>query len=485
MKRWYGFANGVADGDRNMRDLLGGKGANLAEMAGLGIPVPPGFTLPTELGLTAVGADGALRPEVVAAIDEGVAFIEQQMGGPRLGDEEHPLLVSVRSGARVSMPGMMDTVLDLGLNDATVEGLAKRSGSRRFAFDAYRRLIQMYGDVVMGIDRGALEAPLLAARKAHGARFDHELDAAALEAVVAELRAVYERAVGGPFPQDPREQVQRAVTAVFASWHGKRAVTYRKLNGIPHDWGTAANVQAMVFGNAGPGSATGVAFSRDPSTGEAAPMGEWLPDAQGEDVVAGVRTPGPLHARQVDAHNEAVGALEARQPKAYAELLALMAKLEAHFGDMQDVEFTIQEEHLFILQTRAGKRTAAAALRIAVEMVDEGRIDEREAVSRLTPAQLDQLLHPRIDPKAQKTRIANGLAASPGAAWGHIALDPDDAEARAKAGEVIILVREETSSDDIHGMHAAAGILAATGGVTSHAAVVARGMGRPCVTACA
>jgi pyruvate,orthophosphate dikinase len=484
MKKWYAFAKGKADGDRSMRELLGGKGANLAEMCNLGVPVPPGFTLPTSLCVEYFkGPKTGLEQHVLDAIDEGIAFVEKKLDGPRFGNPGKPLLFSVRSGARESMPGMMDTVLNIGLTTETVEGLAKWTGNRRFALDSYRRLIQMYGDVVMGVDAEALHAPLEAAKKKKGVRFDAELDEDDLAALIEELLIVYEKLAGEPFPQDPKTQLQKAVQAVFGSWAGKRAQTYRQLNGIPDEWGTAANVQAMVFGNFGDTSATGVAFTRDPSTGENKIMGEWLPNAQGEDVVAGIRTPGTLWEADVDDSNRDVGSLEKKSP-AFGELVNVMHRLEKHYRDMQDVEFTIQEGRLFLLQTRAGKRTAMAALRCAVEMVDEGLIDKRTAVMRVSPEQIDQLMHPQIDPKAERTVLAKGLPASPGAASGAIVLDSDEAEKLAKDGKKVILVRKETSPEDIHGMHAAQGILTATGGMTSHAAVVARGMGRTCVAGC-
>ncbi|MEK7705867.1 MAG: pyruvate, phosphate dikinase, partial [Myxococcota bacterium] len=483
-KTWYAFAKGKADGDRSMRDLLGGKGANLAEMCNLGVPVPPGFTLPTTLCVQYQKDGGKLADSVLKAIDDGVAHIEKTLGNVGFGDAKRPLLVSVRSGARDSMPGMMDTVLNLGLNEKTVAGLTKATGNRRFALDSYRRLIQMYADVVKGVEKDAMHEPLDAVKKAKGLRFDHELGDADLEEVVAKLLVAYQKHVGQPFPQDPRDQLRQAVAAVFGSWNGKRAITYRNLNGIPHDWGTAANVQAMVFGNFGPTSATGVAFTRDPSNGKNKVMGEWLPNAQGEDVVAGIRTPGTLWEGDVDGSNRDVGSLEKKMPGAFKELTEVMARLEKHYRDMQDIEFTIQEGTLYLLQTRNGKRTAAAALKVAVEMKAEGLIDEKLAVLRVSPEQIDQLMHPQIAPKAKRNLLAKGLPASPGAASGKIVLDSDEAEAAAKKGEKVILVRKETSPEDIHGMHAAQGILTATGGMTSHAAVVARGMGRTCVAGC-
>ena len=482
-RTWYRFAPGQVDGDRDMRALLGGKGANLAEMCRLGVPVPPGFTLPTTRCL-AFFDDGERFDDItLAALEDGVAFIESVSDGARFGDRARPLLVSVRSGARDSMPGMMDSVLNLGLNEDTVAGLAEWSGDRRFALDAYRRLIQMFGDVVRGIDRDALEGPLTRSRERLGVQYDHELPAEELEEVVGEILGVYEKEAGEAFPHDPLEQLRQASAAVFASWWGKRAQTYRSLNGIPDSWGTAANVQAMVFGNLGKDSATGVAFSRNPSTGERRPMGEWLPSAQGEDVVAGIRTPGPLSSYESTGQGD-IAPLEESMPEVYTELLAVMERLERHYLDLQDVEFTVQEGRLRILQTRSGKRTAAAAVRVAVEMVREGMIDERTAVARVAADQIDQLLHPQIDPEAPRELLARGLPASPGAASGYIVLDAEEAERLGKAGVAVILVRKETSPEDIAGMHAARGVLTQTGGMTSHAAVVARGMGRTCVAGC-
>ena len=483
MRNWYAFAKGRTDGNQSQRDLLGGKGANLAEMCNLGISVPPGFTLPTPLCQQYHDDGSKLSDSVLHSIDEGLHHIEKSLNGPKFGDAENPLLVSVRSGARVSMPGMMDTVLNIGLTNLTLEGLAKRSGNRRFALDSYRRLIQMYGDVVAGLERHELEAPLIRLKNEHSLEFDHQLTEAHLSAIIEESLATFEKLAGYPFPQDPLEQVRQAVAAVFGSWGTKRAVTYRELNEIPGAWGTAANIQAMVFGNLGATSGTGVAFSRDPSTGAHKVLGEWLPNAQGEDVVAGIRTPGPLHAEDEAATNE-VQSLEREQPKVYKELIDTLGRLERHYTDIQDVEFTVQDEQLFILQTRNAKRTAGAALKIAVDLVEEDLIDEGTALMRVDPEQISQLLHPQLDPNAEKTLLACGLNASPGAATGVPVIDPDDAAEQAKDGTNVILVRKETSPEDIQGMHAARGILTATGGMTSHAAVVARGMGRPCVAGC-
>ena len=483
MRNWYAFAKGRTDGNQSQKDLLGGKGANLAEMCNLGISVPPGFTLPTPLCKQYYDDGSKLGESVLHSIDEGLHHIEKSLNGPKFGDAENPLLVSVRSGARVSMPGMMDTVLNIGLTNVTLEGLAKRSGNRRFALDSYRRLIQMYGDVVAGVERHELEAPLVRLKSEHKLEFDHQLTESHLETIIEESLAIFESLAGYPFPQDPLQQVRQAVAAVFGSWRTKRAVTYRELNEIPEAWGTAANVQAMVFGNMGATSGTGVAFSRDPSTGSHKVLGEWLPNAQGEDVVAGIRTPGPLHAEDEDETNE-VQSLQKEQPKVYGELIETLGRLERHYTDIQDVEFTVQDEQLFILQTRNAKRTAGAALKIAVDLFDEGLIDEGTALQRVDPEQISQLLHPQLDPGAEKTILAKGLNASPGAATGLPVIDPDEAAERAKDGLDVILVRKETSPEDIQGMHAARGILTATGGMTSHAAVVARGMGRPCVAGC-
>ena len=481
-KNWYRFGPGGADGDRDLRDLLGGKGANLAEMCRLGIPVPAGFTMPTTCCRQFFENGDRLDASMEESIVEGVAHIEAVVENI-FGDVEKPLLLSVRSGARESMPGMMDTVLNLGLNSSTVEGLAAWSGDRRFALDSYRRLIQMFADVVRGVERELLEAPLRELRERRQLSFDHEIGEADLENLIVELLGVFETATDETFPEDPREQLRQAVGAVFSSWWGQRAHTYRRLNGIPDHWGTAANVQAMVYGNLGHDSATGVAFSRNPTSGENKPFGEWLPNAQGEDVVAGVRTPGTLNADDKQ-WREGIDSLEEHDPGAHAALLEVLTKLEAHFHDLQDVEFTIQEGKLFLLQTRSGKRTATAAVRSAVEMVAEGMISKETAVARVEADQIDQLLHPQIDPSIRQEPLARGLPASPGAASGYIVLDAEEAQRLGDGGVAVILVRRETSPEDIHGMHAARGILTETGGMTSHAAVVARGMGRPCVAGC-
>ncbi|MFO7319841.1 MAG: pyruvate, phosphate dikinase [Bacillota bacterium] len=469
-KMVYFFGNGHAEGDRGMRNLLGGKGANLAEMTSLGIPVPPGFTITTEVCIEYYN-NGKKWPEgLEEQVKEAIAKVEQAMGA-EFGSVENPLLLSVRSGARVSMPGMMDTILNLGLNDQAVEGLAKRTNNPRFAYDSYRRFIQMYSDVVLGVDHSKFERLIDEMKEKKGVKLDTELDADDLKALVEQFKALVQQEVGG-FPEDPWEQLKGAINAVFDSWNNPRAIRYRKIHDIPHDWGTAVNVQSMVFGNLGETSGTGVAFTRDPATGEKVYYGEYLINAQGEDVVAGIRTPEPL------------AALEQQMPEVYRQLTDVFERLEKHYKDMQDVEFTIQEGKLYMLQTRSGKRTAQAAVKIAVDMVREGLIDEKTALLRVEPEQLDQLLHPTISEKARKsaTVLATGIAASPGAAVGRVVFTAADAEAWKERGEDVILVRLETSPEDIGGMDAAKGILTARGGKTSHAAVVARGMGKPCVT---
>jgi pyruvate, orthophosphate dikinase len=477
----YRFGGGVSDGGKGDKNLLGGKGANLDGMASIGLPVPPGFTISTEM-CTRYYAEGERFPgSLKAEVANGLAHIES-VTGKRFGDAADPLLVSVRSGARVSMPGMMDTVLNLGLNDATVQGLAAVSGDARFAWDSYRRFIQMYADVVLELDHGRFEEALEIAKEDQGYFLDTDLSAEDLQALVATYKALVEELWGKPFPQDVHDQLWGAVGAVFGSWQSERAKVYRRLNDIPGDWGTAVNVQAMVFGNMGETSATGVAFTRNPSTGERAYYGEFLINAQGEDVVAGIRTPQYL----TRAAREAAGAkplsMEEAMPETYAELTRVFDLLERHYRDMQDIEFTVERGKLWMLQTRSGKRTAKAALKIAVDMANEGLITEAEAVGRVDPQALDQLLHPTLDPDAPRDVLTKGLPASPGAASGAVVFDADTAEKRAELGEAVILVRVETSPEDIHGMHAAKGILTARGGMTSHAAVVARGMGRPCVS---
>ncbi len=482
MGKWvYGFGDGAAEGRAEMRDLLGGKGANLAEMSNLGLPVPPGFTITTEV-CTAFYAHGRCYPDgMEKQVGDAVAGIERIVGA-RFGDAANPLLVSVRSGARVSMPGMMDTVLNLGLNDETVAGLAARAGNPRFAYDSYRRFIQMYADVVLGVDHYHFEDILDLHKQDRGVTLDTELGADDLGALIDAYKAKVAEEHGKPFPQDVTEQLWGAIGAVFGSWQVPRAVTYRRLHNIPEDWGTAVNVQAMVFGNMGEDSATGVAFTRDPSTGEKLFFGEFLINAQGEDVVAGIRTPQHLTKTARERAGDDKASMEEAMPAVFGQLVDVYRRLEAHYRDMQDIEFTVQSGRLWMLQTRAGKRTAKAALKIAVDMVDEGLISETEAVKRMDPDALDQLLHPTLDPDADKTVLARGLPASPGAASGRIVFTADEAEAAAADGGKVILVRVETSPEDIHGMHAAQGILTSRGGMTSHAAVVARGMGRPCVS---
>lgn len=481
MKSVYRFGGGVADGAANLRNHLGGKGANLAEMASIGLPVPPGLTIATPVCADYYDAGGKLPDSVKVEALKALKHIEA-ITGKGFGNAADPLLVSVRSGARVSMPGMMDTVLNLGLNDVTVEGLASASGNPRFAWDSYRRFIQMFGDVVLGLDHYLFEDALEILKEDRGVTLDTELSAEDLQGLVARYKAIVLQNWGDPFPQDPHEQLWASIGAVFGSWRSDRARTYRRLNDIPESWGTAVTVQAMVFGNRGATSATGVAFTRDPSTGERATYGEFLINAQGEDVVAGIRTPQYLTTQARIRAGAKDPAMEEALPEVYSELSKVFQLLENHYRDMQDIEFTVEDGRLWMLQTRSGKRTAKAALKIAVDMANEGLITEPEAVLRVEAAALDQLLHPTLDPKAQRTVITRGLPASPGAASGVIVLDSDSAEARARLGEPVILVRTETSPEDIHGMHAAKGILTARGGMTSHAAVVARGMGRPCVS---
>ena len=484
MTKWvYSFGGGSADGGADMRDLLGGKGANLAEMSSLGLLVPPGFTITTE-ACTHFTAHSAYPDDLADQVTAALSRVEDELG-VRFGDPEDPLLVSVRSGARASMPGMMDTVLNLGLNDETVNGLARKSGDRRFAYDSYRRFIQMFGDVVLGVDHHKFEEILDLHKEDSGHGLDTDLTSEDWEAVIADYKAKVVDETGAPFPQDPMDQARAAIAAVFGSWMNKRAVTYRKLHAIPEDWGTAVNVQAMVFGNMGDDCATGVAFTRNPSTGENAFYGEYLVNAQGEDVVAGIRTPQHLTVRGREENHSDLPSMEEVMPEVFGQLLEVRRTLERHYREMQDIEFTVQRGTLYMLQTRSGKRTAAAALKIAADMVDEGLIDEAEAVCRINPSSLDQLLHPTLDPDAERHLIARGLPASPGAASGRLVFSSDDAEAQAMAGNKVILCRIETSPEDIHGMHAAQGILTTRGGMTSHAAVVARGMGRPCVAGAA
>ncbi|MBL8839479.1 MAG: pyruvate, phosphate dikinase [Alphaproteobacteria bacterium] len=481
MAKWvYSFGDGRAEGRAEMKSLLGGKGANLAEMSNLGLPVPPGFTITTEVCGAYYANDRKYPDDLKAQVQKALATVEQ-ITGRRFGDPARPLLVSVRSGARASMPGMMDTILNLGLNDKTVEGLAKSSGDPRFAYDSYRRFIQMYSDVVLGVDHHHFEELIEQHKHDVDAQLDTDLKAKDWQEVVRGFLDKVKQELGQPFPQDPKEQLWGAIGAVFGSWMNQRAITYRRLHAIPEDWGTAVNVQAMVFGNMGDDCATGVAFTRDPSTGENVFYGEYLVNAQGEDVVAGIRTPQHLTIRGKEANKSRLPAMEEVMPPVFAQLAEIRTKLESHYRDMQDIEFTVEKGKLYMLQTRGGKRTAAAALKIACDMVREGLITKEEAVRRIEPMSLDQLLHPTLDPKAARTLLARGLPASPGAASGAVVFTAEDAEARAGRGEAVMLVRIETSPEDIHGMHAARGILTTRGGMTSHAAVVARGMGRPCV----
>lgn len=480
MTKWvYSFGK-QTDGKADMRNLLGGKGANLAEMSALGLPVPPGFTITTEVCTAFYKNDKNYPDELKGQVEEALKAIEGQMG-MKFGDAENPLLVSVRSGARVSMPGMMDTVLNLGLNDKTVEGLIKKSGDERFAWDSYRRFIQMYGDVVMGLEHHDFEDIMEQHKRDVGITEDTDVTAEGWKDVVAKYKEMVQRQLGKPFPEDPQKQLWGAIGAVFSSWMVPRAITYRQINDIPEDWGTAVNVQSMVFGNMGDDCATGVAFTRDPSTGENFFYGEYLVNAQGEDVVAGIRTPQSLTIKGKEKEGSDLPAMEEVMPDVFNQLNDVRLKLEAHYKDMQDIEFTVQQGTLFMLQTRSGKRTAAAALKIAVDMVSENVISKEEALLRLEPQALDQLLHPTLDPDAEKDVLTKGLPASPGAACGIAVFSADDAEAQANDGKQVMLCRVETSPEDIHGMHAAAGILTTRGGMTSHAAVVARGMGRACV----
>jgi pyruvate, orthophosphate dikinase len=482
MTKWvYSFGGEKAEGSGRLRDLLGGKGANLAEMANLGLPVPPGFTITTEVCAHFYAHARRYPPDLAAQVEAALTQVGA-LTGRVFGEAANPLLVSVRSGARASMPGMMDTVLNLGLNDASVVTLAATSGDERFAYDSYRRFIQMYSNVVLEIEHHHFEEILESVKERKGYVLDTDLDAADWRAIIATYKAKVQEARGAPFPQDPREQLWGAIGAVFSSWMNQRAITYRRLNDIPESWGTAVSVQAMVFGNMGETSATGVAFTRNPSTGARELYGEFLVNAQGEDVVAGIRTPQSItEAARKTAGSESPS-LETLMPEAFARFLATTELLEKHYRDMQDLEFTIERGKLWMLQTRSGKRTARASLRVAVEMANEGLISREDAVARIEPASLDQLLHPMIDPKATRKPLAIGLPASPGAASGEIVFSADEAEQLRNAGRKVILVRIETSPEDIHGMHAAEGIVTTRGGMTSHAAVVARGMGKPCVS---
>ncbi|NUN67631.1 pyruvate, phosphate dikinase [Pseudanabaena biceps] len=482
MTKWvYGFGGGSADGDASMKNLLGGKGANLAEMSSLGLPVPPGFTITTEACVHYYAHGQSYPADLADQVKAGLARVEAGVG-KTFGDPANPLLVSVRSGARASMPGMMDTVLNLGLNDATVEGLAALSGDRRFAFDSYRRFITMYSNVVLGLGHDHFEEVLDDHKDRLGVSVDTELTSEDWERVVADYKAVVQDRLGHAFPQDAHDQLWGAIGAVFASWMNDRAKFYRRMHDIPESWGTAVNVQSMVFGNMGETSATGVAFTRNPSTGEARLYGEFLINAQGEDVVAGIRTPQSLTKAGREEMGETAPSMEEAMPEVFGQFVETVGKLERHYRDMQDIEFTVEQGRLWMLQTRNGKRTAKAALKIAVEMAADGVISREEAVGRVDPSALDQLLHPTLDPEAPREVVAQGLPASPGAATGKIVFDADEAERLSQLGDAVILVRDETSPEDIHGMHAARGIVTARGGMTSHAAVVARGMGRPCVS---
>ncbi len=498
MKKYvYYFGGGKADGQADMKELLGGKGANLAEMVNLGLPVPAGFTITTEVCTYYYDNNKQYPPELKDQVLEALAKVEKEMGA-KFGDKENPLLVSVRSGARASMPGMMETVLNVGLNDVTREGLIKKTGNPRFVYDSQRRLIQMYSDVVMekaaGIEpeegkgvRVQLEHELEKMKKARGVKSDTELTADDLKELIVIYKNKVKEVLGKPFPEDAMEQLWGAISAVFQSWNGKRAIAYRRIEGIPDWWGTAVNVQSMVFGNMGDTSATGVAFTRNPATGENYFYGEWLPNAQGEDVVAGIRTPNPINEVGKSSHNQHLPSLETAMPEAYKQLHEIQKRLESHYKDMLDIEFTIQEKKLYMLQCRVGKRNGTAAVRMALDMMKEGLIDEKTAVLRVNPSQLDELLHPLLDPKAEKSAVilAKGLPAGPGGATGQVVFTANDAVNWAKEGKKVILIREETNPEDIEGMRAAQAILTARGGMTSHAALVARGWGKCCIVGAA
>ncbi|NIM18988.1 MAG: pyruvate, phosphate dikinase [Candidatus Latescibacteria bacterium] len=483
----YFFGNGKAEGSADMRELLGGKGANIAEMTNLGIPVPAGFTITTEACNYFMKNNETYPPGLEAEVKDHLKKLEDAMGR-KFSDSEDPLLVSVRSGAPASMPGMMDTVLNLGLNENAIEGLIKRTNNPRFAYDSYRRFIQMYGHVVLSINPGLFDEKLWGKKEQLGVKQDNAIGVDDLKQLIAEYKSIVKRETGAPFPELPEEQLWGAISAVFKSWNNKRAISYRRLHNIPEHWGTGVNVQAMVFGNMGDDCATGVAFTRDPATGEKRFFGEYLPNAQGEDVVAGIRTPLPISEEErkkgTRAGQKTDASLELRMPEAYKELVDIYQKLERHYKDMQDIEFTIQESKLWMLQTRNGKRTGRAAIRIAIDMVEEGLIDEKEAITRVDPDQLEQLLHPMLDPGVDQKPLAKGLPASPGAACGRAAFTVDEALRITGSGEKVVLVRVETSPEDIDGMKAAEAILTARGGMTSHAAVVARGMGKCCVVGC-
>ena len=482
MTKWvYTFGDGKAEGESGMKNLLGGKGANLAEMANLGLPVPPGFTITTEVCTYFYDHEHSYPADLAAQVDAALAHVGK-LTGREFGSQTNPLLVSVRSGARASMPGMMDTVLNLGLNDTTVGALAQGAGDERFAFDSYRRFIQMYSNVVLDLDHHNFEDALEFYKESKGFSLDTDLTAADWRHVIGQYKEIVERESGKPFPQDAREQLWGAIGAVFSSWMNQRAITYRRLHDIPANWGTAVNVQAMVFGNMGETSATGVAFTRNPSTGAKELYGEFLINAQGEDVVAGIRTPQNITEAARIAAKSDKPSMETALPEVFTEFSRITNLLETHYRDMQDLEFTVERGKLWMLQTRNGKRTTKAALKVAIDMANEGLITKQEAVLRVEPASLDQLLHPTIDPKAERKVVATGLPASPGAASGEIVFNSDEAEQLKAAGHKVILVRVETSPEDIHGMHAAEGILTTRGGMTSHAAVVARGMGKPCVS---
>jgi pyruvate,orthophosphate dikinase len=484
MKQWvYSFSAKKTDGSKEMKDLLGGKGANLAEMCSLKLPVPPGFTISTEACIDYYDNNQEINQEIKSQVDKALKEVEK-ITGKKFGDKSDPLLFSVRSGAKVSMPGMMDTVLNLGLNKNTVQGLIAKTNNPRFAWDSYRRFIQMFANVVMGVNTSILESQLEDLKEARGVHEDTELSAEDLQELSDVYIQVLKEEFGKTFPTDPMEQLWQAIGAVFGSWNNARAIKYREMNGFAHNWGTAVNVQSMVFGNTGDKSATGVCFTRDPSTGEKVFFGEFLVNAQGEDVVAGIRTPQPINEESKNESNKNKPTLREVLPKAYEELVSIYQKLEKHYKDMQDIEFTIEEETLYILQTRNGKRTVNAALKIAVDLVDEKILTPKEAVMKIDPEELNKLLHPRLDPEAKKNQLATGLPASPGAASGQIVFTADEAVAWAESGKTVLLVRQETSPEDIAGMHAASGILTARGGMTSHAAVVARGMGKPCVAGC-
>ena len=484
MKKWvYKFSAEQTDGNKDMKGLLGGKGANLAEMCSMKLPVPPGFTVSTEACLDFYKTNKQISEEIKSQVLESLSWVEK-LTQKKFGDAENPLLFSVRSGARASMPGMMDTVLNLGLNDKTVHALAKKTGNPRFAWDSYRRFIQMYSNVVLNVNTSILESNMEDLKEARGVHLDTELTAADLEELVSVYKSVLLEDHGIVFPQEPMEQLWKAIAAVFGSWNNNRAIKYREMHNIPNDWGTAVNVQSMVFGNMGDTCATGVCFTRDPSTGEKKFFGEYLVNAQGEDVVAGIRTPAPINEASKNESNKHHQTLQEVMPKAYDELVKNYHELENHYKDMQDIEFTIENNKLYILQTRNAKRTVNAALKVAVDLVAEGLITEKEAILRIHPEDLNQLLHPRLDPKAKKTVIATGLPASPGAACGQIVFSSAHAEEWHKAGKKVVLVRAETSPEDIGGMVASTGILTARGGMTSHAAVVARGMGKPCIAGC-